>query len=156
MPLFDRQIRENGYITVTHKDIRRYFMSIKEAAHLVITSAFHDQEGNVYVLDMGDLINIYEVAKCLIRSKSLVPEKDIAIKFIGLKKGEKMIEELFTDKEKKNLTKTDIEDIFCLKNFGDCSYDIEQIIIKIEKLAAQNIPGLKGFLKEIFPSLLSK
>lgn len=156
LPLFDRQIKENGYITVTHKEIRRYFMSIKEASHLVITSAFYDKKGNVYVLDMGDLINIYEVAKCLIRSKSLIPGKDIEIKFIGLKKGEKMIEELFTEKEKKNLIKTDMEDIMCVKNFGDSPHNIEQIIAKFEKLVVLDETKIKLFLKKIFPSLLFK
>ncbi len=156
LPLFDRQIRENGYVTVTHKDIRRYFMSIREASHLVITSAFYDKKGNVYVLDMGDLINIYEVAKCLIRSKSLIPEKDIEIRFIGLKKGEKMIEELFTKKERENLVKTDIEDILCLKNFGDCPNNIERIIAKLEKLIFGNKSKIRSSLIKIFPSLLIK
>jgi len=156
LPLFDRQIRENGCVTVTHKDIRRYFMSIKEASHLVITSAFYDREGNVYVLDMGNLINIYEVAKCLIRSKALAPGKDVEIKFIGLKKGEKMIEELFTEKEKQNLIKTNIEDIFCLKNFGDSPDDIEKIIDKLENIVLEDESIVKSTLKKIFPSLLSK
>lgn len=153
LPLFDRQIKENGYITVTHKDVKRYFMSIKEAAHLVITSAHNDKSGGVYVLDMGDLINIYEIAKCLIRSKSLIPEKDVEIKFIGLKKGEKMIEELFTNEEKKNLIKTEIEDIMCLKNFGDCPDDIEQIIADLEKATTQSVFKIKLALKTVFPSL---
>ncbi len=154
LPLFDRQIRENGYVTVTHKDIRRYFMSIKEASHLVISSVSNDKGGNVYVLDMGGLINIYEVAKCLVRSKCLIPEKDIAIKFIGLKKGEKMIEELFTDEEKMNLVKTEVEEIFCLKNFGDCPHNIEEIIASFDKMVTEDESRIKPTLKLLFPSLL--
>lgn len=153
LPLFDRQIRENGYVTVTHKDIRRFFMSIKEASHLVITSTVNDKKGNVYVLDMGDLINIYEVAKCLIRSKSLIPEKDIEIRFIGLKHGEKMTEELFTEKERKNLQSTDMEDVLCVKNFGDSPDNIEEIIAELEELATQERSKLKASLKKVFPTL---
>jgi FlaA1/EpsC-like NDP-sugar epimerase len=157
LPLFERQIRENHYVTITHKEIRRYFMSIREAAHLVINSACYDQKGNVYLLNMGNLINIYEVAKCLMRSKNLIPDKDVKIKFIGLKKGEKMIEELFTEKEKANLLQTELDDIFCLKSYGDFPSTINDIISNLELLAIKrDIRNLKKALVICFSSLSSK
>lgn len=155
LPLFERQIRENKYITVTHKKIKRFFMSIREAAQLVITSAHCNSVGDINILDMGELINIYEIAQCAIRSKNLIPEKDVKVKIIGLKKGEKLIEELFTDAERKNLIKTKTNNIFKLKNFEKCPADIETVIEELSALD-QRYPNeikIKKYLKEIFPSL---
>lgn len=106
LPLFERQMQLHKYITVTHKKMQRFFMSIREAAQLVIESTAEGKPNGVHILNMGELINIYEVALCLVRSKNLIPEKDIEIKIMGLRKGEKMIEELYTETEKGKMTKT--------------------------------------------------
>lgn len=158
LPLFERQIRENGYVTVTHKKIKRFFMSIKEAAQLVVTSAFNDSKGEINILDMGELINIYEVAQCLIRSDNLIPDKDVEIRIIGLKKGEKLIEELFTDKEKKQLEKTKADNIFKLKNAEKCPLDIRKVIENFENFSSNQYDEskYKKYLIKIFPTLKNK
>lgn len=158
IPLFERQIREHKYVTVTHKKIERFFMSIREAARLVIGSAARNTSGDIHILNMEDLIKVYEVALCLIRSKNLIPEEDVKINIIGLKKGEKMNEELFTDAEKKNLKKTEVDDIFCLKNFEKCPADIYFIFDELLKLSDSypNEKNIRAYLKKIFPTLKNR
>lgn len=155
LPLFERQIKEYKYVTVTHKDVRRFFMSIREASQLVINSSTRNKQGEIFILDMGELINIYETALCLIRSKNLIPGKDIEIKIIGLKPGEKIIEELFTDSEVKNLVKTNIDNVFRLKNFDECPIDIEEVINNFRNLLDRNAPDedIRKYFIKIFPSL---
>ena len=155
LPLFEKQIEERKKITVTHKKVRRFFMSIREAAQLVISSAAKNTGGEIYILNMGDLINIYDTARCLIRSKNLIPEKDIQIEIIGLKKGEKLIEELYTKNEKKNLVSTKIDNVFRLKNFEKCPIDIKRAFLDLEKIISifPNQRKVTKYLKNIFPSL---
>lgn len=155
LPLFERQIHERRYITVTHKEISRFFMSIREAAQLVVTSVSRDTDGEIYILDMGELINIYEAALCLIRTKNLIPDEDVQISIIGLKPGEKMIEELFTDKERENLIKTEIDNVFRLKNFEECPLNIHEVFSGFEKHLSGKEAGeaLKRSLCAIFSSL---
>ena len=94
MPLFRRQIAEGGPVTVTDKRATRYFMSIAEACHLVLQASTMATGGEVFVLDMGDAVSIYELAEALICDAGLTPEKDIKIAEIGLRVGEKLHEEL--------------------------------------------------------------
>jgi len=158
LPLFERQIAENHLITVTHKEVRRFFMSIREAAQLVVTSIARDNHGEIYILDMGELINIYEAALCLIRTKNLIPDEDVKINIIGLKDGEKMIEELFTEKEMDNLVKTEIDNVFQLKNHEECPMDINEIVASFKTLLESNAnqEALRNRFMEIFNSLKRK
>ena len=94
IPLFKRQIAEGGPVTVTDKHATRYFMSIEEACHLVLQATEMAKGGEVFVLDMGEPVSIYELACALIRDAGLEPEKDIKITEIGLRVGEKLTEEL--------------------------------------------------------------
>ncbi|MFH0969676.1 MAG: polysaccharide biosynthesis protein [Patescibacteria group bacterium] len=157
LPLFERQIREGKFITITDKKMERFFMSIREASQLVINSTAFGRSGDIFILNMGELINIYKTGLCVIRSKNFIPEKDVKIKITGLRKGEKMIEELFTESEKNNLIKTGMKDIFRLKNFECCSKEINVIISDLENMTKKYTLGsknaLKKYFKEIFPSI---
>ncbi len=108
VPLFDRQIAAGGPVTITHRDISRYFMTTREAVQLVLQSASLDhsergvvtRDGRIFVLDMGEPIRIVELANRMIEAHGLKPGEDIAIKFTGLRPGEKLFEEIFLDTEK--------------------------------------------------------
>ena len=99
IPLFKKQISSGGPITVTHKNITRYFMSIPEACQLVMYAGAIGSGGELYVLDMGEPVKIVDLAEDMIRLSGFRPGIDISIKYTGLRKGEKMYEELLSDKE---------------------------------------------------------
>ncbi len=99
IPLFRKQIEAGGPVTVTHKEITRYFMTIPEACQLVLEAAFMGKEGEIYLFDMGESVKIYDLAKKMIQLSGLTLGKDIDIKFTGLRKGEKLYEELLASKE---------------------------------------------------------
>lgn len=155
LPLFERQIAGQGYVTVTHKKMKRFFMSIREAAQLVIESTAKGKRDVIHILNMGELINIYEVALCLIRAKGFVPGKDIEVRIMGLRKGEKMIEELYTENERGNMVKTSMDRIFSLKNQDQCPVDIREAFESLEEMVKTGVSQdiLRKSLKKIFPSL---
>jgi FlaA1/EpsC-like NDP-sugar epimerase len=99
IPLFNKQIESGGPITITHPEIKRFFMSISEACQLVLEAGFMGNGGQIFVFDMGEPIRIIDIAHKLIRLSGLEPGKDIQIKYTGLRPGEKMYEELFSGAE---------------------------------------------------------
>ncbi len=116
VPIFRRQIEEGGPITITDKRMTRYFMTIPEAAQLILKAGSLGQGGELFVLDMGKPVRILDLANQMIRLSGLEPQKDIKIVYTGVRKGEKIREKLFNDKEKLSATKDG--KIFKTESFG--------------------------------------
>ncbi len=113
VPIFKEQIERGGPVTVTHPEMVRYFMTIPEAVQLIIQSGALTGKGAIFVLDMGDPVKIYDLAVDMIMLSGLKLNKDIEIEFTGVRPGEKLYEELFTEKE--TFSKTENERIFIAK-----------------------------------------
>lgn len=130
-------------------------MSIREAAQLVIESTAKGRPGSIHILNMGELLNIREIAECLIRSKNRIPGEDVEFRITGLRKGEKLIEELYTEAEEKNLKRTNIGNVLRIKNEESCPFDAQKVFLDLEEMAKQggSSDALGTFLKQVFPSL---
>ena len=131
IPLFKKQIEQGGPVTVTHKDIIRYFMTISEAVSLVLQACVYAKGGEVFVLDMGDPVRIDDLARNMIRLSGLEPDVDIQIVYTGLRPGEKLFEELLMQDE--GLDKTPNELIY-IGHFND--FDEHQLIEALKELKA--------------------
>ena len=151
IPLFKNQIQEGGPITITHPDITRYFMTIPEAARLVIQAGAIAKGGEIFVLDMGEPVKIVHLAEQLIKLSGYKPYEEIRIEFIGLRPGEKLYEELLLEEE--GLESTQQEGILIAKpsnlthgevleaiyNISDSRYETSLLKEKISKL----VPSIK-------------
>lgn len=155
IPLFNKQIQEGGPITITHPEITRFFMTIPEACQLVLEAGFIGNDGQIYVFDMGEPVKVLDVAMHLIRLSGLEPNKDIMIKYVGLRPGEKLFEELFSEGEQllpthhPKISIAKIED----NNFETILFKINRILKSLYK-----IPEVKLIeeMKEIVPGYKSK
>ncbi len=151
IPLFKRQIANGGPVTVTHKKIIRYFMLIPEAAQLVLQAGAFAKGGEIFVLDMGKPVKIYDLACDLIRLSGLEPNRDIKIVFTGLRPGEKLYEELLMSEE-------GLEDTVHKKiHVGKPTFeDMNSLTIKLEQLRklleVDDIKELKRQMQVIVPT----
>jgi FlaA1/EpsC-like NDP-sugar epimerase len=100
VPLFTKQIAEGGPVTITHQDIIRYFMTIPEACQLVLEAGAMGNGGEIYIFDMGKPVRIIDLARKMIKLAGFIPDKEIKIKIVGLRPGEKLYEELLNDTSK--------------------------------------------------------
>lgn len=150
VPIFKRQISRGGPITITHPDMIRYFMTVPEAVQLVIQAGSMGNGGEIFVLDMGEPVRIVDLAKDLIKLSGLEPEIDIDIEFVGIRPGEKLYEELFTENESLDATKN--ERIFLTKaEKVDKTLLETQLSNLFHRAGDLDRDGVLSQLKEIIP-----
>jgi len=153
VPLFKKQISEGGPVTVTHKEITRFFMTIPEAVELILQAITYANGGEIFVLDMGEPIKIYDLATSLIRLSGYVPNQDIEIKITGLRPGEKLYEELLMGEE--GLQKTAHDKIFVAEPMDITIDDITAKLDKLTKLLDKenvDFEHIQSTVKEIVPT----
>ena len=149
IPLFKQQIESGGPVTVTHKDIIRYFMTIPEAVSLVIQAGAYAKGGEIFVLNMGNPVRILDMAENLIRLSGYEPYKDIDICFTGLRPGEKLYEELLMDEE--GLQKTVNDRIFIGKPI-DMDYDrFEKGLQRLGEAALSETADVRELVHDLVP-----
>ena len=151
VPLFTKQIAEGGPVTITHQDIIRYFMTIPEACQLVLEAGAMGNGGEIYIFDMGKPVKIIDLAKKMIKLAGFIPDKEIKIKIVGLRPGEKLYEELLNDTSKtlptyhnkimiaqeiqdeyENLH-TEVDELIGIADF----YDNDDIVAKMKKIVPE-------------------
>ena len=150
IPLFLKQIEAGGPVTLTHREITRFFMTIPEAVSLVLTAGLMAKGGEIFILDMGEPVKIYDLACNLIRMKGYEPEKDIKIEVIGLRPGEKLYEELLMAEE--GLQETDNKKIHIGKPI---ELDEEEFLNKLDILivkAEDNMADIRRDILDICPT----
>jgi len=155
IPLFKKQIAEGGPVTITDPEITRFFMTIPEACQLVLEAGFMGNGGEIFIFDMGNPIKILDIATKLIQLSGLEPYEDIDIKFTGLRPGEKLYEELFSDSEQQLPTHNPKINI---ARVAEADYDcilpkINDALITIYKKSG---PEVIEAMKEIVPGYTSK
>ena len=150
IPLFLKQIDAGGPVTLTHREITRFFMTIPEAVSLVLTAGLMAQGGEIFILDMGEPVKIYDLACNLIKMKGYEPEKDIKIEIVGLRPGEKLYEELLMSEE--GLQETANKKIHIGKPI---EIDEEQFLTDLDFLiykAEDNMADIRRDIKKICPT----
>lgn len=155
IPRFREQIRNGGPVTVTHPDIIRYFMTIPEACRLVMEAGIMGKGGEIYIFEMGRPVKIADMARKMIELSGFDPDKDISIVYTGLRPGEKLYEELLSNKE--NTLPTAHNKIRVAKVR---EYNYSEIVKELDKLnelaALVNIPEMVKMMKKIVPEFISK
>lgn len=153
IPLFKKQIEKGGPLTVTHKDITRYFMTIPEACQLVLEASAMANGGEIFVFDMGESVKIIDLAERMIRLSGFEPNKDIEIKITGLRPGEKLYEELLSNEE--NTIPTHHKKILIGKVRKTDEDKVQLIDTVIKESILQNNEEVVQLMKKIVPEFLS-
>ena len=161
IPLFERQIAAGGPITITHPDMTRFFMTVREATSLVLQAAaippdtVNNQNGNIFVLEMGEPVKILDLAMQLVRLSGLRPNKDIEIKYTGIRPGEKLYEELFDQNE--TLLKTTISDIKLVSSSIKQTAEFDEKLKQLEEAVdKQDKEATLKHLSELVPTFSSR
>ena len=155
IPLFKRQIENGGPVTVTDKNITRFFMTIPEAAQLVLQAASYARGGEIFVLDMGEPVKIYDLAKNLIRLSGYIPDVDIKIEICGLRPGEKLYEELLMNEE--GLKNTEHSKIFIGKPIDINPEKLKAMLNELEKACKSNDnESIKDAVAKVVPTYVRK
>lgn len=150
VPLFREQIRDGGPLTVTHPDITRYFMTAREACQLILQASVVEEEGGIFVLDMGSPVRIGYLAEQMIRLSGKEPGKEIEIQYVGLRSGEKMYEELFYDNEVKEETRN--KKVFRAKHAPADWNRIKQVVSRLENaISNADDDEIVSILAELVP-----
>ena len=155
VPLFTKQIEEGGPVTITHPDIIRYFMTIPEACQLVLEAGAMGSGGEIFIFDMGKPVKIIDLAKKMIRLAGFIPEKEIAIKVVGLRPGEKLYEELLNDSAK-TLTTHHEKIMIAIETYNG---DFKELEIQLQLLQSEtenlNTENVVTIMKKIVPEFKS-
>jgi len=154
IPLFKKQIAKGGPLTVTHKDITRYFMTIPEACQLVLEAGAMGNGGEIFVFDMGESVKIFEIAKKMIHLSGYNYPDDIDIEIVGLRPGEKLYEELLSDKE--NTLPTYHNKIMIAKNDSVNCKLFKDKINSLAELSSKSNNEIVSEIKSIVPEYISK
>lgn len=153
IPLFKKQIERGGPVTVTHKDITRFFMTIPEAVQLILQAVTYAKGGEIFVLDMGEPVKIYDLAVSLIKLLGYEPNVDIPIEITGLRPGEKLYEEILMSEE--GLTSTKHDKIFISKPMHMEMTELEEklnILKELEYNEKYSNENIKNAMKEVVPT----
>lgn len=150
IPLFRKQIKEGGPLTVTHPDIIRYFMTIPEAVSLVLQAGTYADGGEIFVLDMGEPVKILKLAENLITLSGFKPYEDIKIEFTGLRPGEKLFEELHMSEEGVHKTENDL--IFVAEPIFHSIEEIEASLSKLKSILDISVEEAIILLQEVVPT----
>ena len=146
VPIFQQQIEAGGPVTITHPDAERYFMTAYEAAGLILMAATIGKSREIYLLDMGEPVNIDSLARTMIELSGMVPEQDIAISYTGLKAGEKLTEVLSSESEE--LEQTSHPKIMRVMNLHSGGIDLDKLEKFVEEVKAMDTEHVRNRIKE--------